>query len=86
MMGVALIAASLAYLFKGAADAYFGISQFVYRYSILSMLIIWWAVAIKRYLCIAHGWLVAILLVAMLIMFYLFVLWELIPSFLLDRF
>lgn len=83
---LALAAASVGYIFKGAADSGLGVAQFANRYLMLPMLIIWWAVAIKRYLCIAHGWVVAILLTAMLAMGYVFVLWQLIPSFLIDRY
>ncbi len=83
---LALLAASVGYLFKGAADTGLGMAQFANRYFMLPMLIIWWAVAIKRYLCIAHGWVVAILLTAMLAMGYVFVIWQLMPSFLIDRY
>lgn len=82
----ALIAASIGYLFKDAAEICFDFSHFAERYFMLPMLIIWWAVAIKRYLRISHGWVVAILLTTLIAMTYVFVIWKLIPSFLIERY
>lgn len=65
-----LFAASMSYIFLAASTSWFVVAHFACRYLMMPMLIIWWAAAIKRYMCIAHGWMTAILLTAILAMAY----------------
>lgn len=80
---IALLSASLSFLFSGISELCLGIAHFSERYLMLPMLIIWWAVAIKRYMLIAHGWMTAILLTSMLALAFVSLFWLLLPSVLL---
>ncbi|MCH8823149.1 MAG: hypothetical protein IH984_06530 [Planctomycetes bacterium] len=83
---IALLSASLGFLLSGISDLCLGMAHFSERYFMLPMLIIWWAVAIKRYMFIAHGWMTAILLTAILALGYISLFWLLFPSVLLKMF
>ena len=83
---IALLLASLGFLFSNISELCLGTAHFVERYLMVPMLIIWWAVAIKRYMYISHGWVTAILLTSMLALTYIALLWQLIPSVLLKMF
>ncbi len=55
------------------------------RYLMIPMLVIWWAVAIKKYLKIPHGWGIALLLSILLFLLFLAVLWFIASDFLLSQ-
>ncbi len=49
-------------------------------YSLVPMLMVWWATAIKFYLHISHAWSVVFLLIIMLSLIYLGALWAVVPD------
>ena len=79
-----LVAVSLGYAFDSLQGTAFGWGDLISRVVMIPMLIIWWAVAIKRYLHIPHNWAVAVLLTSMLSLVFLAVLWAIFPKFLLS--
>lgn len=80
---VSMFAIAIGYAFENTFGSMIQIVQLSSRYFMTTLIIIWWATAIKRYLHILHSWAVACLLSIMLFFMYLGVLWAVFPDFLL---
>ncbi len=85
VVSAALVSVSAGYAYEQPLGDRVGAAHLMTRYLMIPMLVIWWAVAIKKYLKIPHGWGIALLLSILLFLLFLAVLWFIASDFLLSQ-
>ena len=78
-----LLALTSGFAFDGRRELLFGAAHLMSRYLMVPMLLVWWALAVKRYLRLPHRWAVVLLLTLLICLLFVPVLWILAPDFLL---